>query len=315
MALSYRLATPDDALQFYRVMFWEHWNNEALKATVMDEWRQLCGSDCCLSLVIEDSELEPGLSIVGVAQVLFVDDAFAEWAKTTMPQYALTHAMGLLPSGKRCLLTREEVRKACRGKGVTGFISRWAVDTNRFSAEYQQGLWQFLYVSFINCVPGYKFKELLISAIGQQALERCGRAGFRLVNDRSGEPPDSLDPMQQREYILSINRDQAAQDECSTLASLGLTYRDSLFNFSPAQIKVLRLAVEHGLTNAEISKELDRALSTIGNTWQAMYARVEECYPALFADTEADSDSRKEEKRRRLITYVKSHPEELRLPL
>jgi hypothetical protein len=74
-----------------------------------------------------------------------------------------------------------------------------------------------------------------------------------------------------------------------------------------------------GKTDTQLARVLDLALPTIKSRWRAIYDRAGQLAPEILPDTGVPSPdtagSRKQEKRRQLLEYLRRHPEELRLGL
>jgi hypothetical protein len=76
---------------------------------------------------------------------------------------------------------------------------------------------------------------------------------------------------------------------------------------------MLRQAV-FGYTDVELARRLQLALPTIKNRWRALYDRLGHIAPELVDEIGCSSNQavRGQEKRRRVLEYVRRHPEELR---
>ena len=82
--------------------------------------------------------------------------------------------------------------------------------------------------------------------------------------------------------------------------------------FTRAEQQMLRQAI-FGYTDVELAERLQLALPTIKNRWRALYDRLGQIAPELVAEINVSSNPavRGQEKRRRLLDYVRRHPEEL----
>ena len=94
-----------------------------------------------------------------------------------------------------------------------------------------------------------------------------------------------------------------------------------LFDYHPPQLGFSRgeqrllLAALSGATDEKLARELGVSPNTVKNTWRSIYNRAASHIPELFSgDSEGGlrSSERGKEKRRRLLAYVREHPEELR---
>ena len=67
-----------------------------------------------------------------------------------------------------------------------------------------------------------------------------------------------------------------------------------------------------GETDRDLSPALGLALPTIKSRWRKIYDRVAMVDPDLFPDRQDANGRRGDEKRRRLMDYLRHHPQELR---
>ena len=91
-------------------------------------------------------------------------------------------------------------------------------------------------------------------------------------------------------------------------------YHPPQFGFSRGEQRLLLSALS-GQTDMELSDELGTSLSPVKSTWRSIYNRVASRLPELVPDdsqTNPQNSDRGREKRRRLLTYLREHLEELR---
>jgi hypothetical protein len=169
--------------------------------------------------------------------------------------------------------------------------------------------------AFFNNFLGFQITEVLAQADCFEQLQASRNAGFCYFDRRSecyGDFPD-------------VNRNNFGHEP----RNLGLDRKStytlghlwSLFCCSPARIgfslseqRLLRLALDGG-TDEELREELCISLTAVKKRWRGIYDRTAESLPRLFADPTQQNISmheRGKERRRRLLTYLRGHPEELR---
>lgn len=91
-------------------------------------------------------------------------------------------------------------------------------------------------------------------------------------------------------------------------------YHAPILGFSSSEQRLLNNALS-GATDEQLAGTLGTGLPTVKKIWVSIYHRVEDCLPALIPDrlqAEGPTGSRGREKRRGLLAYLRSHPEELR---
>jgi hypothetical protein len=98
-------------------------------------------------------------------------------------------------------------------------------------------------------------------------------------------------------------------DPHSIAASLFHHHLDPQFAFTQAEQQLLEAALE-GADDGSASKSLFVSMAAIKHRWKSIFERVAAIRPELCPP---DGDgTRGIQKRQRILTYVRSHPEELR---
>ena len=85
-------------------------------------------------------------------------------------------------------------------------------------------------------------------------------------------------------------------------------------SFSRSEQRKLSCAVP-GATDEQLAEALETSLSVVKKMWVSIYRRVENYLPELVANpltSDIPASGRGREKRRRLLAYLREHPEELR---
>lgn len=127
---------------------------------------------------------------------------------------------------------------------------------------------------------------------------------------RRGEP---IPPIGRRPHLLALTEEEALANPGDPLAPAFVFTRPRC-SFSSAEKKLLRYALT-GATDVELTARLGLAPSTIKSRWRGIYARAAHELPDVVGGRTppAGRDGRGREKRRRLLAYLRAHPEELRL--
>ena len=123
------------------------------------------------------------------------------------------------------------------------------------------------------------------------------------------EPPES---MFRQPHMLEATREKAAEQPGSW-ASLFFAYQKPVIGFTRSEQRLLSVALRGG-TDQELSDQLGISLSAVKKMWAAIYFRVQSHKPfdlRLELDERIDGD-RGKEKRRKLLAYLREHPEELK---
>lgn len=127
---------------------------------------------------------------------------------------------------------------------------------------------------------------------------------------------ESAETFLARPNIVGITRELELERSGSWMGTL-FDYRPPRFGFSRAEQHLLQVALSGpGGTDPELAGAFHVSLPTIKKMWGSIYQRVAGCDPELVPDpvhAEPGTSERGPEKRRRLLAYLRDHPEELRL--
>jgi DNA-binding NarL/FixJ family response regulator len=91
-------------------------------------------------------------------------------------------------------------------------------------------------------------------------------------------------------------------------------YHPPILRFSPSEQRLLTFALS-GVTDEQLAEALGISVSGVKKMWISIHRRVEASMPDLIPEShsrEVPTNSRGKEKRRRLLAYLRDHPEELR---
>jgi DNA-binding CsgD family transcriptional regulator len=117
----------------------------------------------------------------------------------------------------------------------------------------------------------------------------------------------------QRPYLIGLTR-RDVEDNPGNIAGPLFVYVPPRLGLSQGEQRLLQRALA-GRTDIELAHELGVALSTVKSRWRSIYDRVGRELPELTsapAGAARPRLARGREKRRRLLAYLRDHPEELR---
>ena len=118
-------------------------------------------------------------------------------------------------------------------------------------------------------------------------------------------------------HILGITRELEAKRQSRWAGSwVGalFDYHPPVLGFNRSEQRMLSCAVP-GATDEQLAEALETSLSVVKKMWVSIYRRVEDYRPELVASplpSDMPASGRGREKRRRLLAYLREHPEELR---
>jgi len=183
------------------------------------------------------------------------------------------------------------------------------------SEELRSALEYTMQLAFIEYMRGYRVQGIFVELWDEILPYAILNGPAKVLTDyasyfqRRSEPPP---PLGQRPFLLGLTREEVLRDFSNVLASV-FVHTPPRLGFTRAEQRMLRQAV-FGYTDIELAQRLHLALSTIKNRWRALYERLALVAPGLAPqpDPSFNEAVRGQEKRRRLLEYVRRHPEELR---
>ena len=112
--------------------------------------------------------------------------------------------------------------------------------------------------------------------------------------------------------LVVLTREQALAVSGSVAASLFM-YLEPMLRLRDTDKHLLSEAM-HGETDTELAAKLNLSLSTIKKRWNSLFARIAEVRPDLLPDGDSlrENESRGLQKRHRILSYVRAHPQEVR---
>jgi hypothetical protein len=174
---------------------------------------------------------------------------------------------------------------------------------------------------FIQTHRGYSLKEVISPQCDTpDYLNFMLRTGGYLWDPLTGAYTSDLredhGEIVRRPHVGGITRDLERNQRAAWAGS----WVGALFDYQPPRLwfsrneqRLLTYALP-GATDEQLAEMLGSSLPTVKKTWVSIYHRVEDFLPGLISETsQADTvGGRGREKRRRLLAYLREHPEELR---
>jgi hypothetical protein len=278
-------------------------------------WLRLLGRTAKTAVVIENLEQSRKRACF-VGFTIFVGDAFIEELKAGPmfwigPELARRAVRGECP-----ILTDRQLREA-NARGELNLVT-WA-GCIRSGFESCTALYQEIMRSFILHHRGYQWEELIANQMeSPDRLRWTLRTGGSLWNPQERryveESAEDLEQIVNVPHLVGITRSVELARPASWVGTF-FSYQPPRCAFRRSEQQLLLAALD-GRTDAELADELGVSIATVKKTWLAVYRRVALRLPGVLPsgapNGEASESRRGREKRRRLLAYLRDHPEELR---
>ncbi len=284
-------------------------------ATLPQMWDDLLSTGRLKLFLVENRTNPPGARLVSCCAAVFATDRFCIEACSISPPFFGIQLVRRYRSGDAVLLTRPEIARANTKGGLNLVLCFEGPERSALLGEHYLALQQKRSEAFHLAIAGYRLKQFLANPIGEQAYEETRDAGAMLRTDyaKVACASDGAWPSQLRPRLVGLTKEEAEAHPGSYLSSL-FVHNPPRFHFSRAEQRLLRWALS-GETSEELAESLSVSRWTVKKRWHAIYKRVGDVDPHLLPCSlaeGADVHGRGAERRRRLLGYLRQHPEELR---
>ncbi len=283
-----------------------------LFAKLPEVWGPLLSQEQAISSVVEDLDAEKGRGLLALGLSVFVSDEFVREVKRSAPFWIGPELITRVRRNSSPILDRAAIRRANSQEGLNLFC--WEADIRLVPEGDFLAVCTEIATAFFEEHAGFNIKELM----GQHPFGPVLRAalqvgGWSFQNER-GEYVSAPDPEVIEEsgapFVLGMTRELARKVPGCWLTTL-FDYRSPRVFFTGAEQRLLSCALD-GRTDDEIAKTLAISTSAVKKCWQSIYTKVGVRLPQLLPEDGESANGRGAEKKRRLLSYVRSHPEELR---
>jgi hypothetical protein len=280
-------------------------------ARAVRAWQQLLEMSHATRSALVERRRKDRVEVVGFGFASFVKKSFAE-DEVRNPRPGLnSRIIESIVKGNSVIATYAEVRDA----NTRGDLQQVILDTSwkngPLTAAEVDEVRVLLGRGYQELFAGYRFSRILAEMVddidlwhvrGQKYFRVVGRfEGFRRANPKAEWNSERL--------LLEVTLDSMRNDPHSVAAGLFQHHVPPQLAFTQGEQGLLELALE-GADDVSIAKSSFVTLPAIKRRWSAIFERVGSIRPDLCPlDGEG---TRGIQKRQRILTYVRNHPEELR---
>lgn len=276
----------------------------------LEAWNHLLGMTHATRSAVIEMQRWSSAEIVGFGLAVFVKKRFVE-AEMLHPAPGLNcRIIESVLGGGSVIATYEEVRDA----NTRGDLQQVVLDTSwkhgHLDTTQVQEVRVMLAKSYQELYAGYRFSRILSELVDARDFWHAeGIRSFQLVDRfeayRKANPNSNWN---QERALSAVTAETMRADPASVAAEL-FNHRDPQFGFTREEQELLEAALE-GMDDASASRALFVTLPAIKRRWQNIFHRAAALMPDLCPP---DGDgTRGIQKRQRILTYVRRHPEELR---
>jgi DNA-binding CsgD family transcriptional regulator len=280
-------------------------------ARAFTAWQQLFEMSYATRSAVVEMRDKNRVEIVGFGFASFVKKNFAEdEVQNPMPGLN-SRIIQSVVDGNSVIATYAEVRDA----NTRGDLQQVILDTSWKNGPLPPAQVDevriLLGLAYQELFAGYHFSRILSEMVDElDSWHVRGQRYFRVVSrfeEFRRANPDTHWNLER--LLLEVTLDTMRADPHSIAAGLFQRHLPPQFAFTPREQELLELALE-GADDPSISRSLFVTLPAIKRRWSSIFERVSLLRPEICP---FDGDgTRGVQKRQRILTYVRSHPEELR---
>ena len=285
----------------------------SVRRNVLGVWEKLIANNAMNMTVIEDVTRPHPDCIEAFGSSFFAtEDFITEFCAAPKPYLAAIIYERIL-TGRSPLLSAPQIISENSSRGLHLVVPHFGLRNPDLSNERTLRALQAASSAFYFFHAGYRINSILNEVYGGQHARYMEAGGFRLLSNFEDRlTPEIVGvPAKHQPYLFMLKKDWIAPAAVNPLWFLFHALPPQM-HFSPAEQRVL----VHALFNepdVEIAENLSVSLDAVKKAWRNIYNRVALAAPYLIENTERlSSTGRGSEKRRYLLEYLRTHPEELR---
>jgi hypothetical protein len=262
---------------------------------------------------IEDPTRPYPASLEGFGLSVFVTDAFVEEVLAHPRPYLAETFFNRMLDGRSPLLSPSETRAANSSSGLNVLVVHFGRRDPDMTNERSRRLQQAGSAAFYFTHAGYRVKALVNEVFGLQEAQYMEAGGFRRIDDfRNPSHPELASvAADQWPYLFALRKEWIVPGAVNQLGFLFHPLTPQL-GLSPSEQGVLLRALLNE-SDRQIADDSGITVDAVKKTWRRLYERMTLTAPhVLGAEAPGKAPGRSTEKRRHLLEYMRTHPEELR---
>jgi hypothetical protein len=277
----------------------------------MRAWTTLLNdSDACVASLVERTS--PGSSeIVGFGLAAFVSSSFAD-AMFANPQPGLNaRIIESIDAGKSVVPTYRYLQTANASATLDHVVMYSSEKLGSLNSNELGLVRNYMARAYLDSFVGYQLRRMLYEIVEDYEFEKLkGYRGIRIVKQFNAHNSPAVSALWiGNRALCEATAESFSNDPASVAARPFIERTAPVLDFTPSQKKLLSAALR-GAENAALASGLCRTPAAIKRTWTGIFEKCARHYPALLPATEGSL--RGQQKRHKVMAYIREHPEELR---
>jgi DNA-binding CsgD family transcriptional regulator len=250
-------------------------NAEAGWRVLPEMWRTLLSNGVMQLFLVENRARPPGTRIVSFSATVFATNEFCSEAESSLPPYLGVQIARHYLSHDLPVLNKEQVARANARDGLNVMMCFGGWEHDGLSREQILAVREKQSEAFHLAHSGYRIKEFLADAVGEEELHWMLDAGARLRRNYSRYFQKHRVPIidfSQPPRLVGLTKEEAFANPGSYLSNF-FVYTAPRFYFNRSEQILLQHALM-GETSEELAASLFISPWTVKKRWHAIYDRV-----------------------------------------
>jgi hypothetical protein len=266
--------------------------------------------NACIASLVEKTTPGSG-EIVGFGLAVFVSSSFAD-AVLANPQPGLNASIiESIDSGKSVIPSYRYLQAANACATLDHVVMYSNEKPTSLDSSELRLVRNDLARAYMDSFVGYRLRRMLYEVVEESEFEKLkGYRGIRIVRRLSTASLPGTPALWTGNRALCEATAESFSDDPASFAARPFVDRTApILDFTPSQKRLLAAALR-GAENAELAHDLCRTPAAIKRTWAGIFEKCVRHYPALLPT--AEGPLRGQQKRHKVLAYIRAHPEETR---
>lgn len=274
-------------------------------------WLSLIRSRQHVVHVFVDDAKPASEAVQGLVSAVFVNGDFLEQHLADPAPYLAQQILERFLAGNSPLLSPKSMPTSQTPQGLYVVGIDFAFEQGNWLRPQTFRWLPAVQASAHEFLDGYRLQAYYREIFGRDLFWITRAGGFRLATDYRKGPHAAVSRLApaERPYLLGMNADQATR-RLGSLGSMFFQSQEPQLHLSPAEQDLLLLALRN-VSDEEAANVLCVSIHTIKMRWRSAFDRTSQSRPDLFPPHEPGTQ-RGNERRTRLLGYLRDHMEELR---
>ncbi len=264
-------------------------------------WRELLRHSLFVSAVFECTPPIDGRHIIGFGAAVFVSTEFSD-SELANPRPGINaRFIAAVHEQRRVALTAAEVAQGNAGGGLDLLVLYGSWLAPMLSPWENAQVQTLLPLTLAQLTAGYRVNRMFAEAIGDNEVAFVRGTGIAR----------EIATFPELNRVINVTTPQEAFAQPGSFVRPMFIHREPLLRLSKAEQELLAPALA-GQTDSELAAYLRLTMPAVKARWRSIFARLAQIEQPYLAPEFNGKGGRGPQKRHRVLSYMREHPEELR---